>query len=680
MGYCYCTWFGAFRTRYCDWNPTQYSANDKSIRTWAITTWLDEIAGKSEANINHHTFGPWPRSRQALWSPWTWNGRLSPPFLPCTRSTLELLADLSPMMPVCFDFNSPRGCRRNPCRFTHEKPENANSHGSASAKSPVAKERRVQPIMEAPNGICRYYYNLGSCKRDPCRFLHPEPGTLGTAIGPGSGFLLSSTQSKNDTTTSYGERALKPAWFSVVAPSDALYHLGLICAPRATFTRPSQVMKFVNLLANAGPRDSTWDEKDAQRFLEIVSEGHGLSRIEAILTFDPVVVQVDTSREPISFTSAYVPCLGYLVSSFVLDSTLATRVNSLYGLIHTHFDRISTIITTCMTTIVEQKSFKDRPFGISCGAEVFRTLIQVVVEYINRFKSAFRDHRSLAPLTESISSWIDQWKAGGFVDTEIGDGHAKKVVMDKIQRDLHRLLSMATRESAAITHKDGSQELKVKKGPSSTSIIGSLAIHYDPAGTLRSDGPRHDNDFEDIRMIYIAPTEAEMMCKISPFLPANIPGAPHHLASESMERLLDIQFRLLREELIAPLRLALQSIISDLLNPSKKTPLHSLLAKKGGRYTAETGHSDSVMASVYTSVDPVAITTDKRGVATELVIDTPPGQARNRSASQRVEYWKAISRKRLMQGGLVGLVWASRGNAQLFFGLISSNVEDLQSS
>jgi hypothetical protein len=34
------------------------------------------------------------------------------------------------------------------------------------------------------------------------------------------------------------------------------------------------------------------------------------------------------------------------------------------------------------------------------------------------------------------------------------------------------------------------------------------------------------------------------------YLPVNIPDGPHHLPADSMERLLDIQFRLFREEMM----------------------------------------------------------------------------------------------------------------------------------
>ncbi|KAG8833029.1 hypothetical protein FRC17_000152 [Serendipita sp. 399] len=531
-------------------------------------------------------------------------------------------------------------------------PENAADTLDQSARASASKPRKFQPRFknETPKNVCKFYYNTGSCDRDRCTYRHTEPANSRFAQHTESNGGPSEIRRGDDMAI-----FLRPAEFSAVTPSDALHQLSVLFAPTTKFTKPLQIKKVVNLLTNAGLRDGTWNS--------------GLSTIEKILTFDPVVVQVNASRDAISFASAYVPCLAYFVSGFVLDSTLGIRVN--------HFDRISTVIMTCMTDIVTRKSFESKPFGIGCGTQIFSALIQVLVEYINRFKGAFRDHELLLPLTESLSSWVTLWKTGNFIDRDIPDAHTKRVTLDKLDKDLQRLRSMAIRESAAITRKAGLSELASTRRPHSTSFIGPLTIHYDPAGNLRPDGPRHDNDFEDIRMIFIHPTEAEMTSKISPFLPANIPGAPHHLPSESMERLLDIQFRLLREELIAPLRLTIQMITSDLHSASGKTPLHSLMAKRGGRYIAETGH-DSVMASVYTSANPMSITTDKRGMAVEISFDAPPGQARSRSVSQRAEYWKAISRKRLIQGGLVGIVWATQESTQIFFGLISSSVEDLE--
>lgn len=54
----------------------------------------------------------------------------------------------------------------------------------------------------------------------------------------------------------------------------------------------------------------------------------------------------------------------------------------------------------------------------------------------------------------------------------------------------------------------------------------------------------------------------EFLCPENPYLPANQPGAPHHLPAYSVERLLDTQFRLLRNDLMGPLLENTQNLLA----------------------------------------------------------------------------------------------------------------------
>jgi hypothetical protein len=178
-----------------------------------------------------------------------------------------------------------------------------------------------------------------------------------------------------------------------------------------------------------------------------------------------------------------------------------------------------------------------------------------MLRYLTRFKVALREHASLPLLVDNISKWFNAWKSGSFVDGWSPDNeYAKTMTFERLQRQITRLSSIVRRESAAIARKDG-EDSGLGVTPEEhyrhqTALIGPLEIQYEPAGNLRELGPRHDNDFEDIQMISIPPTQDEMRSPIAPFLPANIPGAPHHLGMGTMERLIDIQFLLLREELL----------------------------------------------------------------------------------------------------------------------------------
>jgi hypothetical protein len=85
-----------------------------------------------------------------------------------------------------------------------------------------------------------------------------------------------------------------------------------------------------------------------------------------------------------------------------------------------------------------------------------------------------------------------------------------------------------------------------------------------PPGELRELGARHDNDKVDFRAIRVLPTADEVMCRIAPYLPLQDASAPH-LASPfvagAVDRHLDVQFRLLREDMLAPVRRAIQAFV-----------------------------------------------------------------------------------------------------------------------
>lgn len=127
----------------------------------------------------------------------------------------------------------------------------------------------------------------------------------------------------------------------------------------------------------------------------------------------------------------------------------------------------------------------------------------------------------------------------------------RKLTIGHIRDDVDRLLAIVQRETGAVR--------LLGKGPVRSSLtpaqrqqarVAQLAQTYDPPGDLRQDGPRHDNDFQEIALIRIAPTHEELFSPVPPYLPVFNRNAPHHLPGDSMERHLDIQFRLLREDLM----------------------------------------------------------------------------------------------------------------------------------
>lgn len=131
-------------------------------------------------------------------------------------------------------------------------------------------------------------------------------------------------------------------------------------------------------------------------------------------------------------------------------------------------------------------------------------------------------------------------------------GAARDHIITHLKGKVDRLANIVDREQAkmARVQKKAANMLSSRLAANlDEGIISALNITYDGPGELSSRGKRHDNDLVDIQDIRVAPTHQELVCRTIPFLPANRYDAPHPLPRESMERLLDIQFRLLREEL-----------------------------------------------------------------------------------------------------------------------------------
>lgn len=176
--------------------------------------------------------------------------------------------------------------------------------------------------------------------------------------------------------------------------------------------------------------------------------------------------------------------------------------------------------------------------------------------FFNRFKSAIRNHPQIVDMARDLHMWLETWATGvtarSFDDTIIEiDPRRRDLIIDQLREDIKRLISIVEREfNMSIIAKRTSIRPTVSVAHRREATMMRLGQTYDPPGTLRDKGPRHDNDFVSIGDIRLAPTQEELLSMDPSYLPINAAEAPHHLPEDSMERHLDIQFRLLREELM----------------------------------------------------------------------------------------------------------------------------------
>lgn len=173
--------------------------------------------------------------------------------------------------------------------------------------------------------------------------------------------------------------------------------------------------------------------------------------------------------------------------------------------------------------------------------------------YLTRFKKATSTNPEIRALVERLARWFDDWTTALqssplFDDECAGYEEAQKaLVIDNLRRDKERILHLVRREQTRVVLHG---EHQVRPGDLD-GLIASLQRNcdHDGPGERRRLGPRHDNDYEELRSIRVAPTHSELLCGDDPYLPGNFFEAPHFHDLRSIERLLDIQFRLLREDL-----------------------------------------------------------------------------------------------------------------------------------
>ncbi|KAL8883396.1 MAG: hypothetical protein Q9192_007191, partial [Flavoplaca navasiana] len=176
----------------------------------------------------------------------------------------------------------------------------------------------------------------------------------------------------------------------------------------------------------------------------------------------------------------------------------------------------------------------------------------------------------------------------------------------------------------------------------------TFILSTDLPGELSSNGPRHNNDHEDIDDIQILPTAQEINSTRLEYLPLNN-AKNSHLAG--LPALLDRQFRLLREDAIGGLRDAVRRETARLTNSSLPT------AQSGGS-NAERTHVHENLRLQRWEVDR------RKGI--QLVVDfEQPRHIIQSGELARKDWWE--SSRRLQPTSLVCIV-ASSG--QIIFCLV----------
>ncbi|KAF5371454.1 hypothetical protein D9757_009973 [Collybiopsis confluens] len=619
---------------------------------------------------------------------------------------------------LCRFINTPEGCKRGKrCSFSHDLSigsSSSRSSGGAAARdnrsnrtplSPSAPNRREGG---APRNVCDFFWKTGQCTRGfDCTFKHLQKSNGDST--PQHDTPPPNTQEDLDFSTTEGL-----ADINNIVP-DPQFRLNPIQAHNEikefvseyysfpTHNAPSAMIKFARILASIDKRNGLWNTDDAQAFLQTIVQGNALKRVTDILQSPHVSSRSGMGFSTISFQTGYFPVLQFAASDLILKSTLHHNLNALYTAVDASFDSLCETVTKCMNEMILNKTWKDvtpaLPFDRQSqltGIVVFSTLSTLIQQFFFRFKNAIHNHPCIVTFIGDIRSWFDTWSEAisrrppAFEDNL--DEGLRSLTVGQIAESIGRLQEIIRRvhTAAQSRRRNGVPKATISDSDRKQALLTRLRQSYDPPGDLRNGGPRHNNDSVEISNVRIVPTHEELLCPTPAYLPINLPEAPHHCRPESMEKVLDIQFRLLREELVAPIRESI-SIIQDDLNTvaarlgkrerTKVTPtqLEEVIARNGGMYRTK-GHN-SVMFQIYTNVEFAPLKAERRGFTVGLVLDAPPGGARSAEPSARQEYWKHAGSKRLTSGSLVALLLVRNFQVTIFLGsVVSSNSELVDSS
>lgn len=306
-----------------------------------------------------------------------------------------------------------------------------------------------------------------------------------------------------------------------------------------------------------------------------------------------------------------------VLSSLILESSVDTICNFLFGPSGRRAIITFRFAAQALSALALDGSLEDQE-QFSIGLTATLALLQRIVD-LNQSAQIIEE---FTPIVEKFSACMP----------ERTDLHAAQRSLDRIRR---RLGFGATFPSMTV----GKLQSGIHRA--------TFELSQDLPGTLSKEGPRHDNDHENIRDIKILPTALEIQSHRQEYLPSKDPTRNHH---SGLEGLLDRQFRLLREDTIGQLRDAVRLELEAITRP----PSARLERKREDQATRKI---------VYQNVCLLHLTIDKRK-GLQIIIDfDQPAVLRNKSAKQRENWWR--DSKQLLAGALVCLI-SSQGRTIFF--------------
>ncbi|GBC05064.1 hypothetical protein RclHR1_00600027 [Rhizophagus clarus] len=428
------------------------------------------------------------------------------------------------------------------------------------------------------------------------------------------------------------------------------------------------------------------DHKTGYEVDEIVTElGNpecGLKRLKEIINFPSMSCDAGLVSDVLSFQYVVLPLLSLFTRTAITECILEKYVHAIFSAVYVSLDSfLYDKVMKMLETLVQRNSVKDNRvsaeallsrerylFIPSSLGVFFLIIVRLLTELLRRIKEASVNEtmhniaNDLYRLKTEYQQSIETQQISSS-DPLTSNLESRNFFFTILEREMKTMDKMLNNDR---------KDLICEQNPKAKSLSVKLdQLHhkemarrvdakriYDPPGELSKHGKRHDNDFVEISEISIIPTNEEILCERPPFLPSSLRDSLHFLP-DGAARLLDTQFRLLREDLLNPIRGGLSNLLAALSQEYTSSNSDVKLSKEfkkiqdeGGRFSYNNGDENGDL-QVYTNIQFVNITCDKRkGLACTIRFTPPKIDAKDKLG--RKVFWEKS--KRLLYSSLVILI------------------------
>lgn len=454
--------------------------------------------------------------------------------------------------------------------------------------------------MASKKRYCHFYNSSTGCSRgSKCLYLHEKDETSATPISQST-----STEASTQAPTTQHLKTLR---------SDDLQQW-LYQIPRAQ----SRVRPLATQLSAFFKNTLKLTETDAdtrQEVVEKLASDGGLLRLDEVVEVIENPENFANHAQRAAFRDLVLPLFEILSSelvksSFVLEKSLGTILNYLFGLGGRRATSLFGSVCKVLEAIATEDEGARGAYHLRClhaSLSVFRDIVEVNSQAV------------LIPELEDVADVMARCLTKVNPSINIMILQRAQSHLNRIQRRFGQGTTLTMLQPAKVV---------VKKA--------EFHLQREAPGILSHLGPRHDNDFEDIKQIRIMPTSTEVQSNRSEYLPTIDPFEQH---VPGIQGLLDRHFRLLREDSVGQLRDAVKIEFERHHGPASLSPIP--------RQQARTHLYE------HASLSKVRYHKD-RGLELAYEFAQPRGAATQKSAKGREDWWKAS--KRLEPGALVYLL------------------------